>query len=168
MFLQNSWYVAAWDREVGRKPLARTLLNEPIDRWQIVEHVPPCFSVNFAGCSVAGTGAPQGDRSQGIELMALSAPTPETDRTTHYFFGFVRGFKRDDPAMEKVFAEDFVKVFGEDIAILEAQQRMMAMKPGAPRIDINVDAAPLAARRMLEAMIAAEREGKLAAAPARG
>ena len=30
MFLRNSWYVAAWDREVGRRPLARTILGEPV------------------------------------------------------------------------------------------------------------------------------------------
>ena len=30
MFLNNAWYVAAWDDEVGGQPLARTLLNEPV------------------------------------------------------------------------------------------------------------------------------------------
>ena len=30
MFLRNSWYVAAWDSEVGREPFARTILDEPI------------------------------------------------------------------------------------------------------------------------------------------
>jgi phenylpropionate dioxygenase-like ring-hydroxylating dioxygenase large terminal subunit len=30
MFLRNYWYVAAWDDEVSREPLARTLLNEDI------------------------------------------------------------------------------------------------------------------------------------------
>src|SRR5579885_1747783 len=30
MFLQNAWYVAAWDREVGRTPVARTILNQPV------------------------------------------------------------------------------------------------------------------------------------------
>src|SRR5439155_14150388 len=29
-FLRNSWYVAAWDREVTRLPLARTFLDEPV------------------------------------------------------------------------------------------------------------------------------------------
>jgi phenylpropionate dioxygenase-like ring-hydroxylating dioxygenase large terminal subunit len=139
-----------------------------VDRWQIVEHVPPCFTVNFAGCAVAGTGAPQGNRSQGIELMALSAPTPETERTTHYFFGFVRGFKLDDREMDRIFAEDFVKVFREDVAVLEAQQRMIDLHPAAPKIDIRVDAAPLAARRMLASMIAAERELTRPAATASG
>ena len=30
MFLRNYWYVAAWNDEVNREPLARTLLNEDI------------------------------------------------------------------------------------------------------------------------------------------
>ena len=42
--------------------------------------------------------------------------------------------------------------------MLEAQQRMLDLKPDAPTIDINVDAAPLAARRMLDRLIAAERD----------
>src|SRR3974390_3468401 len=33
-----------------------------VDRWQIVEHVPPGYSVSFAGCLDAGTGAPSGIR----------------------------------------------------------------------------------------------------------
>ena len=128
-----------------------------VDRWQIVEHVPPCFSVNFAGCAATGTGAPQGDRSHGIELMALSAPTPETERTTHYFFQFPRKFGLGDAALDKVFNVDFVDVFREDVAVLEAQQRMMELKPFAPSVSIKVDAAPTAARRRLAEMIAAEQ-----------
>lgn len=130
-----------------------------VDRWQIVEFVPPCYSVNDAGCAEVGTGALEGDRSQGIELRSLSVPTPESETTTHYFFGFVRSFAQDDPAIEKVFAEDFVDVFLEDKIILEGQQRIKDAKPAAPEVDINVDGTPLGARRMLQALIDAEREG---------
>jgi phenylpropionate dioxygenase-like ring-hydroxylating dioxygenase large terminal subunit len=118
------------------------------DRWQIVEHVPPCFTVNFAGCK---------DEKRKIDLMALSAPTHETERSTHYFFGFVRNFGLGDPETDEVFSVDMVRVFNEDFPILEAQQRMLEVKADAPRIDIQVDAAPLAARRMLQALIAKER-----------
>ena len=128
-----------------------------VDRWQIVEHVPPVYSVNDAGCAVVGTGAPDGDRSAGITLKALSAPTPETERTTHYFFAFVRDFALDDPKIEAVFSRDFVGVFHEDLAVFEAQQLMLDRLPDAPSIDINVDAAPRAARRALEDRIQAER-----------
>jgi phenylpropionate dioxygenase-like ring-hydroxylating dioxygenase large terminal subunit len=119
-----------------------------VDRWQIVEHVPPCFSVNFAGCQ---------DAERKIDLMALSAPTPESSNTTHYFFGFVRNFGLGDPELESIFAVDMVKVFNEDFPVLEAQQRNLELKPDAPRVDIKVDAAPLAARRMLDALLARER-----------
>ncbi len=68
----------------------------------------------------------------------------------------MRNFKLDDPETENMFAEGMVRVFNEDVAVLEAQQRMLEAKPGAPKVDIKVDAAPLAARRMLAAMIAAE------------
>lgn len=30
MYLHNAWYVAAWDHELGKSPLARTLLEQPI------------------------------------------------------------------------------------------------------------------------------------------
>jgi vanillate O-demethylase monooxygenase subunit len=30
MFLKNFWYVAAWNHELGQKPLGRVILNEPV------------------------------------------------------------------------------------------------------------------------------------------
>ena len=30
MFIRNQWYGAAWDKEVGRTPLARTICGEPV------------------------------------------------------------------------------------------------------------------------------------------
>ena len=118
-----------------------------VERWQIVEHQPPCFSVNFAGCK---------DGATRIDLMALSAPTPETERSTHYFFGFVRNFGLGDAEMDAIFSGDMVRVFNEDIPVLEAQQR--ALDRGvSPGIDIKVDAAPLAARRMLQKLVEGER-----------
>ena len=100
-----------------------------------------------------------------IELMGISAPTPETERTTHYFFAFPRKFGLGDPALDKVFNVDFVNVFREDIAILEAQQRMMDLKPFAPSVSIKVDAAPLAARRLLDRLIATEQPPRNSAWP---
>jgi phenylpropionate dioxygenase-like ring-hydroxylating dioxygenase large terminal subunit len=141
-----------WIRDRAPPPLYRKAGAFPgnVDRWQIVEHVPPCFTVNFAGCE---------DRERRIDLMALSAPTPETARTTHYFFGFVRNFGLGDAETEALCAVDMVRVFNEDFPVLEAQQRMIEAAPGAPRIDIQVDAAPLAARRMLQAMLEKQKAG---------
>jgi len=138
-----------WIRDRPPPPLYQKAGNFAgnVDRWQIVEHVPPCFTVNFAGCQ---------DAERKIELMALSAPTPESARSTHYFFGFVRNFGVHDADTERICAEDMVRVFNEDFPVLEAQQRALDLNPGAPRVDIAVDAAPLAARRMLQALVARE------------
>ena len=138
-----------WIRDRPPPPLYRKAggFAGNVDRWQIVEHRPPCFSVNFAGCQ---------DAERRIDLMALSAPTPETERTTHYFFGFVRNFGLRDAEIDGICSRDMVRVFNEDIPVLEGQQRTLELKPGAPAIDIKVDAAPLAARRMLQAMLASQ------------
>jgi phenylpropionate dioxygenase-like ring-hydroxylating dioxygenase large terminal subunit len=135
-----------WIRDRPPPPMYKEAGKFPgnVDRWQIVEHVPPCFTVNFGGCS---------DSTRKIEVMALSAPTPETEKATHYFFGFTRNFGLNDPEQESRFCGGMVKVFNEDIPILEAQQRALEANPGAPRVDIRNDAAPLAARRMLQSMI---------------
>jgi vanillate O-demethylase monooxygenase subunit len=34
MYLRNSWYVTAWDYEISREPLARTILGEPVVLWR--------------------------------------------------------------------------------------------------------------------------------------
>ena len=57
-----------WIRDRAPPPLYKRAGGFPdnVDRWQIVEHVPPCYSVNFAGCK---------DAERRIDLMALSALT---------------------------------------------------------------------------------------------
>ncbi len=43
MFLRNFWYVAATDSEVGRKPLARLILGEPIVFFRTEDGKPVAF-----------------------------------------------------------------------------------------------------------------------------
>ena len=40
MYLRDAWYVAAWDDELGRRPLARTLLNEPVVLFRAEDGAP--------------------------------------------------------------------------------------------------------------------------------
>ena len=43
MFLRNYWYVAAWDHEIGREPLGRTLLGEPVVMFRKQDGTPVAF-----------------------------------------------------------------------------------------------------------------------------
>lgn len=163
------------EREENLVRMSRMILDRPppplyrdvgnfksnVDRWQIVEHTPPSFTVNKAGCAELGTGGFQAPPDKRIDVLALSAPTPETENSTHYFFCFPRAFRLDDPAMDPVFYEEFVRVFKEDVTILEAQQHALEARSDRPQVNIKVDAAPMAARRLLAEMIAAEQRAAL-------
>ena len=130
------------------------------DRWAFVEFRPPFVSINFAGCVDVGCGGPDGDLAASkrrVELVAISLPTPVTETSCNYFFGFSRAFAHDDPEVERMFGEVMVDVFREDFVILEAQQSRMSARPDAPQISTINDRASFLARRMLERMIEAER-----------
>ena len=94
----------------------------------------------------------------------LNAPTPETETTTHYFYAHARHFGIDDDEIEEAYRTRFTQVFLEDKAVLEAQQRSMTMKPGAPMVDINIDAPSIATRGMLSELIDKENAPSVASA----
>ena len=43
MFLRNYWYVAATEAEIGRKPLGRTILGEPVVLFRTEQGLPVAF-----------------------------------------------------------------------------------------------------------------------------
>ena len=50
MFLRNSWYVAASVNEIGRKPLGRIILGEPVVMYRTEDGTPVALEdgVRFA------------------------------------------------------------------------------------------------------------------------
>ena len=131
--------------------------NGKVDRWQFATWKPPSTVYLDVGCAKTGTGAPEGDRSQGISIWSSHLVTPETETSTHYMFCYARNFKVGDPEMSKLMYEGSRATFLEDAEMLEAVQ---ANRPGGSLdglIDVNSDAAQLQARRMLSQMISAER-----------
>ena len=127
-----------------------------VDRWQIVDWTPAAFVRLDIGCAPSGTGARDGDRSQGITMRNLNAITPETERTTHYFWAQAHNFKTDKKFVTDLIFQNVHTAFLEDLAIISAQQENIEIDPLVPRVDMNHDAGGIAARRMLEGMIAAE------------
>ncbi|MDE0277975.1 MAG: hypothetical protein OYH76_18935 [Defluviicoccus sp.] len=108
------------------------------------------------GCTEIGRGALDGNRVQGIAFHVPNCPTPETARTTHHFYAHTRLFQTGSAEMDEIFRTDFLRVFHEDLEIMEAQQRVFDSRPDAPLVDINVDAPALTFRRMREDALEAE------------
>jgi|EndMetStandDraft_8_1072994.scaffolds.fasta_scaffold24380_4 phenylpropionate dioxygenase-like ring-hydroxylating dioxygenase large terminal subunit len=127
-----------------------------VDRWQFVTWTPPSTVYLDVGCATTGTGAPEGDRSQGISIWSSHLVTPETESSSHYMFCFARDFAAGDAAMSKLLYEGSKATFLEDADMLEAVQTNRTGGSLEGLVDIAADAAQLQARRMLAQMIKAE------------
>src|SRR5499427_2072715 len=122
----------------------------PVDRWQIIDFVPPAFLRLDVGCTPTGTGAPQGKRVGGITMRNLNAITPETETTTHYFWGQAHDFDVRNAGLTQKIFEQIETAFHEDVAVFTAQQRSLDAIPNPPQVDINADTGVIQARRILD------------------
>ena len=131
----------------------------PVDRWQQITYTPPAHFVIDVGCAEPGSGATEGDRSRGITLYSNHSITPESAGSAHYFWHHARNFRLGEAALTERLAAATRTAFGEDVVIIEAQQRRIDQAPpDKPIIDINADAGVLQGRRLLDALIAAEND----------
>ncbi len=125
-----------------------------INRWHTTNFTPPGFHVIENGSMPAD--AP--DRSHALERKVLNLITPETQTSSHYFWGIVRQFALDDRELTEYIREGIRRTFDQDKAILEAQQRAIGPDPDQVSfpVSIRVDAGPMQGRKLLQAMIARE------------
>jgi vanillate O-demethylase monooxygenase subunit len=121
-----------------------------VDRWQIINFTPPAFLRLDVGATPTGTGAPEGRRVGGIGMWNLNAITPETEGTSHYFWGQAHNFDVGNPKTTDMITEQIRTAFLEDVAVFEAQQRNLELIANPPQTDINADSGVIQARRILD------------------
>ena len=126
------------------------------DCWNIWTYRPPSVVTFDIGIARPGTGALEGDRSQGVTGHNTHAVTPETETSCHHFWVAARNFAVDDEALTEKLSS-VRSAFLEDKAMCEAQQRTIAAYPGAASIDLNSDKPTIEARHMVDRQIAAEQ-----------
>ena len=150
--------VTRWMTGIEPPPFWAAQLGKPgpVDRWQIIRFEQPSTIAIDVGVAPAGTGAAEGDRSQGVNGYVLNTITPETDGTCHYFWAFARNYRRDDQALTTQLREGVSRIFKEDEEILEQQQRAMAANPDRVFYNLNIDSGSMWARRLIDKAIAAE------------
>jgi vanillate O-demethylase monooxygenase subunit len=130
-----------------------------VDRWMHLVFTPPAFVRLDIGAALAGTGARQGDRSKGVTTRNLNAITPETERSTHYFWAQAQNFGIDDPSVADLDFRMTHGAFLEDLKMIEGQQQNIELGPDVPRINVGTDTGGVQARRLVESLIAAEQGG---------
>jgi vanillate O-demethylase monooxygenase subunit len=135
-----------------------------VDRWQIINYEAPSTICIDVGVAKVGTGAPEGDRSQGVNNMILNTMTPETDKTCHYLWANARNYAIDDQKITTMLREGVSGVFFEDELMLEGQQRGIDANPGYDFYNLNIDAGGMWARRLIDRMIDREVDAGIHAA----
>jgi hypothetical protein len=135
-----------------------------VGRWQIIDFVPPAFLRLDVGATPTGTGAAQGRRIGGISMRNLNAITPETETTSHYFWGQAHDFDVKNPDTTDMIFEQIRTAFLEDVAVFSAQQRTLNIKPNPPQVDIKADAGASQARRIISRLYNDERNASTVAA----
>ena len=158
---------AVWSRRFIANDLLPPFLEEifllkpgtPADRWLDCRWQAPALIELYSGATP--TGRP---RDEGHEAPSVHFFTPETERTTHYFYAMCCPRSIGDSA-DQLAREQTEAVRGpflqEDLPVIEAQQVMigdadfMSLKP----ILLPGDAGGGRARQVLERMIAAEEAG---------
>lgn len=135
-----------------------------VDRWQIIDYAPPAFLRLDVGATPTGTGAPQGNRIGGINMRNLNAITPETETTSHYFWGQAHDFEPQNKELTQKIFEQIQTAFLEDVAVFSAQQRNLDVWRNPPQVDINADTGVIQARRIIDRLREEERAAQPMAA----
>jgi phenylpropionate dioxygenase-like ring-hydroxylating dioxygenase large terminal subunit len=112
---------------------------------------PPSFT------SFRVTVNPSGDRAARFSSVVLHAVTPESERTSHYFFRALRDYAHS-PQLSAAFVDAMTAAFNQDKVVIELQQARIGVADlfeQAPAAFAG-DVVQLRARKLIEKMRAAE------------
>jgi vanillate O-demethylase monooxygenase subunit len=151
-------FVTRWMHAITPPPFWSSMIHttDPCDRWQICRFVPPTSVFIDVGVALAGTGAPQGDRSKGITGLVVDLITPETETSCWYFWGMARNFNIDDEKLTADLKRNQGAVFAEDEVVLELQQSNILRNPERRLINLDIDRGGSHVRRIIGRLCAAE------------
>jgi vanillate O-demethylase monooxygenase subunit len=130
-----------------------------VDRWNIYDVVLPGVLLMDSGSAPTGTGVQEGNRVDAAQFFGCQAVTPESEKTSHYFFQQSHGFALDDASVTESLRTSVLAGFLEDKDIILAQQKILDLNPNASMLAMRMDVALGSFRAMLTQAIAEERPG---------
>ncbi len=131
--------------------------DQLVDRWQVCRFTPPGHIMIEVGVALAGKGGIDAPADQKVYSIVVDFLTPETETSMWYFWGMARNFNVKDKALTAQIRDGQAKVFAEDTAVLEAQQRNLSLHPARKLLLLNIDAGGVQSRKLLDKMVAAEQ-----------
>ncbi len=134
-------------------PIFRTMreFKGNIDRFQNITFCLP----SHVHIKVEATPAGVNDDPDRAHHVVLNHLTPETERSTHYFWSITRRIRIDDDEISERLHRLNKMAFDEDVDVLRRQQEMVDMD-ASPLVNLAADKAVNEARRIIRRKFADE------------
>jgi vanillate monooxygenase len=129
-----------------------------VDRWQICRFTPPSHIMIDVGVALAGKGGFDAAPEHKAYSVVVDFITPETETSHWYHWGMARQFKPKDTALTDKIRTGQGGIFGEDMEMLQLQQKNITAWPDRKLLMLNIDAGGVQARRIIDRMLAEENQ----------
>lgn len=126
-----------------------------VDRWHYYHYHAPSVAVIDFGSARTGSGAPEGNRSDCIQMYACHFITPVDSRSCVQHWLVLKNSPAD-AAVDQRLKEQLRIAFNEDKTVLEAIQRNEDKRRDWPRTRLGLDASSIQMRRIVDELIHAE------------
>ncbi len=154
--------VNRWMRKVPPPPSyvkAAALPYDEVDRWQIIHFMPPANCRLYVGAMKPGMTQEEVAAASKMEWLNLNAMTPETEHTTHYFWGQVHNHDLDKPEVTELIFQEIKTAFEEDRDVFEEQQKAILEGVDRPEVNTLADAGSLHAVRVIDRLLREQAAG---------
>jgi phenylpropionate dioxygenase-like ring-hydroxylating dioxygenase large terminal subunit len=160
--LERGFRVERWHMSSDAPPFHRKVIPDKtakVDRRNIANmYIPGIFYMETM-FAPAGQGADKGNLEGARQYRNCQFMTPETGRTTHFFWAYLNDFEGDDVNISRSLHASLIEGFMEDKAIIERQQVTLDEDPTFQMLAIAADAPLAHFRRVLGKLIDAEAAG---------
>jgi vanillate O-demethylase monooxygenase subunit len=158
--LEDGFRVERWHMDAEAPPFHKKVVRNAgrVDRRNIARmYVPGVFFMETL-FSPAGSGAEKGNLQGARQYRNCQFFTPETRRSTHFFWDYLHDYDLHDPTIALSLNRSLIEGFLEDKFIIEGQQEVLDADPNFKMNAIVADAPLAHFRRTLGKLIDAERQ----------
>src|SRR5690348_8200450 len=157
---ERGFRVERWHMNSESPPFHKRVIPDKdarVDRRNHVIMLVPGIFYMETTFAPAGQGAKEGNLENAREYRNCQYMTPETERSTHFFWAYLNNFEGDDPNVSRSLLKSLIEGFMEDKAIIERQQKTLEEDPSFQPLAILADAPLAHFRHLLGKMIDAEQ-----------
>jgi phenylpropionate dioxygenase-like ring-hydroxylating dioxygenase large terminal subunit len=160
--LERGFRVERWHFNSDAPPFHKKVISDrsaKVDRRNIATMLIPGIFHMETLFAPAGHGAAANSFEGTREYRNCQFMTPETEKTTHFFWSYLNNFEGSDATISRSLLDSLIEGFMEDKEIIERQQRTLDEDPGFQMLAILADAPLAHFRRVLDKLIEAEHAG---------